>query len=97
MGTRREHPGISGDRGRRSIAELRDVGPDLQTVRMVADVRVGPWVKMSASASGDLVEELLERAVGDALRYLQLQNVRPTRDGTRLPYPQRFSRRHVPL
>ena len=35
-----------------------------------------PWME---SASGDLGEELLMRAVGDALRYLRLQN--------RAPYP----------
>ena len=38
VGTRREHQGVPGDRGRCSITDLRDVGPDLQDVRLAADV-----------------------------------------------------------
>ena len=38
LGARREHPRVPGARGRRPIAELRDVGPYLQAVRVAADV-----------------------------------------------------------
>jgi len=44
MAVRRQRPRVPGARGRRPLAELRDVGPDLQTGRLAADVRA-TWMR----------------------------------------------------
>jgi hypothetical protein len=49
VAARHQHPGVPGARGRRQIAELRDMGPDLQAVRLAADVRLLQSERQSTS------------------------------------------------
>lgn len=42
MAARREPSGIPGARGWHSLTDVRDVGPDLQAIRLAADVRETP-------------------------------------------------------
>jgi hypothetical protein len=47
--------GIPGARGRRSVAELRDVGPDLQAVRLASDVHVQVVAQLEPSLARSLI------------------------------------------
>jgi hypothetical protein len=44
VAARLERQGVPGDRGRRSLAVLRDLGRDLQAVRLAADIRGVVWL-----------------------------------------------------
>ena len=49
VAARPEHPGVPGAGGRRALAELRDLGPDLRAIRLAADVR---WRRESRCLTG---------------------------------------------
>jgi hypothetical protein len=76
-----------------------------RSVVTVSVTSCAPWSRHLVSIEnalayrtwGNLGEELLMRRLETRCATCGYRTVRPTRDGTRLPYPQRFSRLHVPL
>jgi hypothetical protein len=66
VGTRRGHPGVSSARGRRPLADVRDVGPDLQALRLAADVR-GRSATLGFRVRTSQLPEPLRREVLDYL------------------------------
>jgi class 3 adenylate cyclase len=85
MARRRDAEGVLGTRGRYAITELRDVGPDLQAVRLAADIRydyaaIGSAVNLAsrlrdAAGPGEiLINQRLQAALQDRIETEPLVN-----------------------
>lgn len=68
MATRCEPAGVPGARGRRSLADVRNVGPDLQAVRLASDVR---GFAVSEPVGARVVTALGEPAARELLEVLE--------------------------